>query len=176
MPSKKKSASYSSNEILKAQREYANAVHKGFKNSTPRTIQNLINANPPEVASEWIAHSLIINLCKLHYLFLFSINSDDDSSVFSMYSSAYSTLSVGFSNVEDCCKKTKVSFKDICSLVMQRTPPFVFQGRGIEGHYPWEDGLSELAVILRSKYAEEMTDKNHINVMKELFSQYGIKY
>jgi hypothetical protein len=59
---------------------------------------------------------------------------------------------------------------------MQRTPPFVFQGRGIEGHYPWEDGLSELAVILRSKYAEEMTDKNHINVMKELFSQYGIKY
>ena len=59
---------------------------------------------------------------------------------------------------------------------MQWTPPYVFNGREKNGIYPWEDGLSELAIELRHKYAKELPDKNHVNVMKEHFDQYGLKF
>jgi hypothetical protein len=78
--------------------------------------------------------------------------------------------------VKSSCKKSKVDFEEICSLVMQWTPAFVYQGRGKQGNYTWEDGLSQLAIDLRRKYAKEMPDKNHVNVMKEHFDQFGLKY
>jgi hypothetical protein len=77
--------------------------------------------------------------------------------------------------VERSCKKTKVKFLDICLQVMQHTPEYVFNGRK-KGNYPWEVGLSDLAIELRRKYLKDMPDENHINVMKEHFNQYRLKY
>lgn len=176
MATKKMSASHTPGEILKAQREFARFVKSGFNPYKEAQIQMLIRNNKPADATEVLAHKLFNGFTKLHYLFLFSLNSDDDATVFSQYSSAFTTLSTEFLLVERSCKKTNVNFIDICSLVMQWTPPYVFNGRGKEGLYPWEEGLSELALELRRRYANELTDKEHIRVMKEHFDQYGIKY
>ena len=166
----------SSGEILGAQREYASLVQSKFKPYTLHQINMLINANNPKDATEILAHALFTGFTKLHFLFLFSLNSDEDSTVFSHYSSVYNSLSNEFSMVESSCKKSKVNFEEICTLVMQWTPPYVFNGREKNGIYPWEDGLSELAIELRHKYAKELPDKNHVNVMKEHFDQYGLKF
>ena len=174
MTSKKKSTSHTAGEILKAQREFARFVKSGFNPYKENQIQMLLKNNNPADAAEVLAHKLFNGFTKLHYLFLFSLNSDDDATVFSQYSSAYTSLSAVFLMVERSCKKTNVNFIDICSLVMQWTPPYVFNGRGKEGLYPWEEGLSELALELRRRYANELTDKEHIKVMKEHFNQYGI--
>jgi hypothetical protein len=176
MTSKKKSASYSPSEILQAQREFARVVQTKFSPYKENQIQMLIRNNKPEDATEFVAHKLFTGFVKLHYLFLFSLNSDEDDSVFAHYSSVYTSLSAEFLLVERSCKKTKVNFVEICSLVMKWTPAYVFNGRNKEGVYPWEEGLSELALDLRRKYANELTDLEHIKVMKEHFNQYGIKY
>ena len=173
MPSKKKS---SPSEILRAQREYARAVRSVTKPYTLHQIQMLINNNNPKDATELVAHKLFTGFTELHYLFLFSLNSEEDSSVFSHYSSAYTSLSTEFLMVKNTCKKSKVNFVEICSLVMEWTPAYVFSGRDKKGIYYWEDGLSDLAIDLRRKYANELPDENHINVMEEHFAQYGLKY
>ena len=116
-------------EVLAAQREYVRVAQAGFKPYTLQQIQMLINNNNPKDATEVVAHKLFIGFTKLHYLFLFSLNSDEDSSVFSYYSSVYTSLSKEFLMVESACKKSKVDFEEICSLVMQWTPAFVYQGR-----------------------------------------------
>lgn len=59
---------------------------------------------------------------------------------------------------------------------MQNMPEYIFNGREKKEKYPWENSLSELAIELRRKYANELTDENHINVMKEHFAQYGVKF
>jgi hypothetical protein len=176
MTSKKKSASYSPSEILKAQREFASVVKSGFNPYKENQIQMLVKNNKPADATEVLAHKLFNGFTKLHYLFLFSLNSDEDATVFAQYSSVYTSLSTEFSLVERACKKSSVDFEAICSLVMQWTPPYVFNGREKEGLYPWEEGLSELALELRRKYAKDLKDKEHLNVMREHFNQYGIKY
>ncbi len=163
-------------EILEAQREYASVLHARFRPYTLHQIQMLINNNNPKDAMEVVAHKLFIGFTELHYLFLFSLNSEEDRSVFSHYSSVYTSLYKEFQMVESSCKKSKVNFRDICSLVMEWTPAYVFNGREKKGTYSWEDGLSELAIDLRRNYAKELPDENHINIMKEHFSQYGLKY
>ena len=173
MPSKKKS---SPSEILEAQREFARIVGSKIGFYTQHQIQMLITNNSPEDATDFMVGYLLRQFTRLHFLFLFSINSEEDSAVFADYSSAYTSLHNQFSMVERSCKKTKVKFSDICLQVMQHTPEYVFNGREKKGNYPWENALSELAIELRRQYANELTDENHINVMKEHFAQYGIKY
>ncbi len=119
---------------------------------------------------------LLNRFTQLHFLFLFSINSEQDGPVFADYSSAYASLRNQFSMVERSCKKTKVNYLDICSQVMQHTPEYVFNAREKKGNYLWDVGLSELAIELRRKYSKEMADENHINVMEKHFAQYGLKY
>jgi hypothetical protein len=175
MTPKKAFSKLTPGEILQAQREFARIVHANFSPYKENQIQMLIRNNKPVDATEVIAHKLFIGFTKLHYLFLFSLNSDDDGSVFAHYSAAYTSLSEEFLMVERSCKKTNVNFEDICSLVMKWTPAYVFNGREKEGVYPWEEGLSELVLDLRRKYSKELTDKEHVNVMKEHFTQYGIR-
>jgi hypothetical protein len=164
-----------SSEILEAQREYARVLKGSYRPYTLNQIQ-MILGNKSEDATEVLAYKLFTGFTDLHYLFLFSLNSDEDASVFSYYSSVYTSLKKEFQMVKSSCKKSKVDFDEICSLVMQWTPAFVYQGRGKQGSYTWEDGLSELAIDLRRQYAKEMPDKNHVNVMKEHFDQFGLKY
>jgi hypothetical protein len=173
MASRKKAST--PGEILEAQREYARVLRGSYKPYTLHQIQMLLG-NKPEDATELLAYKLFTGFTDLHYLFLFSLNSDQDDSVFSYYSSVYTSLSKEFQMVKSSCKKSKVDFEEICLLVMQWTPAFVYQGRGKQGNYTWEDGLPQLAIDLRRKYAKEMPDKNHVNVMKEHFSQFGLKY
>ena len=163
-------------EILKAQREYARVVQSRSKPYTLHQIQMLINNNDPKDATEVAAYKLFNGFTKLHYLCLFSLNSEEDSSVFSHYSSVYTSLSKEFLMFETSCRTSKVNFGEICSVVMQWTPDYVFKGREKKHTYPWEDGLSELAIDLRRKYVKELPDKNHVNIMKEHFNQYGLKY
>ena len=173
MPSKKKSTPA---EILGAQREFARIVSNKIDFYTQHQIQMLINNNSPEDATDVMVDYLLRQFTRLHYLFLFSLNSEEDGLVFADYSSAYTSLRNQFSMVEGSCKKTKVKFSDICSQVMQHTPEYVFSGREKKGKYPWENALSELAIELRRKYSKELADENHINVIKEHFAQFGIKY
>jgi hypothetical protein len=163
-------------DILEAQRTYARRISKGIGDSHLRTFQNLIFANPPEVAADLIASNLTTSFGQIHYLFLFSINSDEDSIVFSIYSDGYSAVRDELKRLEKACHRTKVGFLDVCNLVMERTPAYVFAGKSVEGTYTWESGLSDLAISLRSQYAKEMPDKNHLNIIKEHFSQFGIEF
>lgn len=173
MPSKKKS---SPSDILGAQREFARIISNKLGPYTQHQIDMFIRNNPPENATAIMVDYLLNQFTQLHYLFLFSINSEEDGPVFANYSSAYTSLRNQFSMVERSCKKTKVKFLDICSQVMQHTPEYVFNGREKKGNYRWEGGLSELAIELRREYSKEMADENHINVMEEHFAQFGLKY
>ncbi len=175
MAPKKKNTSNSANEILAAQREFARSVSNQIGKYTQHQIQMLINNNPPEDATDVMADYLLREFTRLHYLFLFSLNSEEDSLVLADYSSGYTSLHNQFVMVKRSCKKTKVKYLDICSQVMQHMPEYVLSGREKKGIYPWENGLSELAIELRRKYAKELPDENHINVMNEHFAQYDIK-
>jgi hypothetical protein len=168
--------SKSPRNIRETQRVYAQRVGQGIGGSDLRTYTNLVFANPPDVAADFIASQLTNSFGRLHYLFLFSINSDEDVTIFSIYSDAYTAVSAELTRVEKACHRTKVNFLDICNLVMERTPAYVFSGKSAKGSYPWESGLSEKEIGLRAKYAKDMPDKNHINVITEHFSQFGIEF
>lgn len=176
MAPKKKISSYSPNEILAAQREYARRVHKSVGGSDLRTYKNLVFANPPQVAADFIASTTTNSFAELQFLFLFSINSDEDKLIFQLYSDAYKSVHNQLGRIEEACKRTKVNFLDICNLTMDRTPPYIFEGKKTGVLYTFESDLSELAISLRSDYTKEMPDKNHINIIEEHFSQFGIRF
>ena len=176
MAPKKKTTSYSPKEILDAQREFAQIVSNKIGFYTEHQVQMVLKNNTPEDATDFFFDYFLRQFTRLHFLFLFSLNSDEDGPVFTDYSTAYTSLSKQFFLVERSCKKTKVKFSDIYLQVMKHMPEYIFNGREKKGKYPWENSLSELAIELRRKYAKELTDENHINVMKEHFAQYGVKY
>ena len=177
MAPNKKIASYSSNEILAAQREYAKKVHKSVIRSNKGGYKSIISAFPPQAAVDLIGPSQVAAMSKLHFLFLFATNSDEDKLIWGLYSDAYKSVRDEFAGIEQACKGTKVDFLDFCNLIMEETPPFIFDGRQKRrGRYRFENELSDLAISLRSKYQMEMSNEYHITVIKEHFSRFGVQF
>ena len=177
MAPNKKIASYSSNEILAAQREYTKKVHKSVIRSNKGGYKSIISAYPPQAAVDLIGSSQVAAMSKLHFLFLFATNSDEDKLIWGLYSDAYKSVRDEFAGIEQACKGTKVDFLDICNLIMEKTPPFIFDGRQKRrGRYHFENELSDLAISLRSKYQMEMSNEYHITVIKEHFTRVGVQF
>jgi hypothetical protein len=178
MAPNKKTASHSPNEILAAQREYAKKVHKSIRRSNKGGYKSIIFAFPPQAAVDLIGPSQAEAMSKLHFLFLFAINSDEDKLIWGLYSDAYKSVRDEFAGIEQACKGTKVDFLDICNLIMEKTPRFIFDDRnkGRGGRYHFEKELSDLAISLRSKYEMEMPNEYHITVIKEHFSRFGVQF
>ena len=118
MAPNKKIASYSSNEILAAQREYAKKVHKSVIRSNKGGYKSIISAFPPQAAVDLIGPSQVAAMSKLHFLFLFATNSDEDKLIWGLYSDAYKSVRDEFAGIEQACKGTKVDFLDFCNLIM----------------------------------------------------------
>ena len=175
MTSKNKTSTQNASEILKAQRAYANRVHTAVGGSNQHTYNSLVFANPPDVAVDFISSQLTTSFGKIHYLFLFSLNSNEDTLVFNLYSDAYKSVRDELARVERACHKSKVNFLDICSLTMERASEFVLQGKR-KGLYTFESELSDLAISLRVKYAKGVPDENHVNILTEHFLQFGIEF
>jgi hypothetical protein len=174
--SKNKTSTQNASEILKAQKAYATRVHKAVGGSNQQTYNNLVFANPPDVAVDFISSQLTTSFGKLHYLFLFSLNSNEDTLVFNLYSDAYKSVRDELARVERACHKSKVNFLDICSLTMERASKFVLEGKKKKGSYTFESELSDLAISLRVQHAKEVPDENHINILTEHFLQFGIEF
>jgi len=179
MAPNKKTASHSPNEILAAQREYAKKVHKSLRRSNKGAYKSIIFAFPPQAAVDFISPSAAETMLKLHSLFLFAINSDEDKLIWGLYSDAYKSVRDEFAGIEQDCKGTKVDFLDICNLIMEKTPRLIFDDRkngrgGRRYHFEYE--LSDLAISLPSKYEMEMPNENHITVIKEHFSKFGVQF
>ena len=178
MDPKKKTTSYSSNEILAAQREYAKKVHKSVIRSNKGGYKSIISAFPPQAAVDLIGPSQVAAMSKLHFLFLFATNSDEDKLIWGLYSDAYKSVRDSFAGIEQDCKGTKVDFLEICNFVMEKIPRFIFDDREKVrgGRYRFEYELSNLAISLRSKYQMEMSNEYHITVIKEHFSRFGVQF
>ena len=162
-------------ETLELQREYSLVVHKSLKIYSLQQLKSLIWANSADDAANVIASKLVTDIGKMHFLFIFSLISDEDDLVFGHYLKAYAAVKEELASLREACNRTKVNFLDVCRLIMERTPPYIFLGREKDGTYPWENGLPESVINLRSQYATNLTDKEHINSIKEHVAQFGIK-
>lgn len=160
--------------ILNAQREYSDLLASSYKPYNSQQIRNLILANNEEDGAGILTNKFQTSYGRLHYLFLFAEFSNKDKVVYQNYSDVYAEFYSEVSLV-----RNSVINKRIVGIIekdiSQYLPKYLLLGKTLSGTYTWENGSSDLALELRVKYANAITEDEHINLMKEHFNQMKLK-
>lgn len=160
----------SPNQILSLRREYVSAASAHVKPSNMRKLEAIAADD-----AEWAFADYFTDLyVPTTFCMMFLVYSGDDSKIQRKYARAYSVMGHEFLEINDACNRWNLNVHNVAHYVKEIALPYINQGRSSGVRFPFESGVSDLAVHLRAEQLSALTVKSQQKTITDYFAQIGL--